>query len=289
MSFYVKNLSKTFNDQVVVNDVSFELEHGRCVALIGPNGAGKTTLLKMLTGLIAYKQGEISFQKEKEWKQDIGFLPQVPYFYEWMTPEEFLRFVGGLSKMDEVLLSQRIEEVLTDTGLTDVRNKKIQGFSGGMKQRLGLAQAILHEPALLFLDEPVSALDPVGRREVMSILSNLKAKTTILYSTHVLHDAEEISDDILLMKNGEIISDGTLEQLLSQTSNVYVVESSSAFPADNNFNLNLLKHNKAEVSFDSIEEKKQFLQWCVDQDINLVSFQENKQTLETLFMEAVKP
>ncbi|MEK3796777.1 ABC transporter ATP-binding protein [Peribacillus sp. FSL H8-0477] len=285
----MKNLSKTFNDQVVVNDVSFELEHGRCVALIGPNGAGKTTLLKMLTGLIAYKQGEISFQKEKEWKQDIGFLPQVPYFYEWMTPEEFLRFVGGLSKMDEVLLSQRIEEVLTDTGLTDVRNKKIQGFSGGMKQRLGLAQAILHEPALLFLDEPVSALDPVGRREVMSILSNLKAKTTILYSTHVLHDAEEISDDILLMKNGEIISDGTLEQLLSQTSNVYVVESSSAFPADNNFNLNLLKHNKAEVSFDSIEEKKQFLQWCVDQDINLVSFQENKQTLETLFMEAVKP
>lgn len=289
MSFYVKNLSKTFNDQVVVNDVSFELEHGRCVALIGPNGAGKTTLLKMLTGLIAYKQGEISFQKEKEWKQDIGFLPQVPYFYEWMTPGEFLRFVGGLSKMDEVLLSQKIEEVLNDTGLTDVRNKKIQGFSGGMKQRLGLAQAILHEPALLFLDEPVSALDPVGRREVMSILSNLKAKTTILYSTHVLHDAEEISDDILLMKNGEIISHGTLEQLLSQTSNVYVVESSSAFPAENNFNLNLLKHNKAEVSFHSIEEKKQFLQWCVNQDINLVSFQENKQTLETLFMEAVKP
>lgn len=289
MSFYVRNLSKIFNDQVVVNDVSFELEHGRCVALIGPNGAGKTTLLKMLTGLIAYKQGEISFQKAKEWKQDIGFLPQVPFFYEWMTPGEFLTFVGRLSKMDEDLLSRKIEEVLTATGLSEVRNKKIQGFSGGMKQRLGLAQAILHEPALLFLDEPVSALDPVGRREVMTILSKLKTKTTILYSTHVLHDAEEISDDILLMKNGEIISQGTLEQLLSQASNVYEVESVSSLPEVNNFNINLIRPNKAEVSFKSIEEKKQFLQWCVDQDINLVSFQERKQTLETLFMEAVKP
>ncbi|MBM7622006.1 ABC-2 type transport system ATP-binding protein [Bacillus tianshenii] len=211
----VKNLTKTYKQHQAVKGISFQIEKGQCVALLGPNGAGKTTSLQMLAGLLTPTSGTIQFpeHEKKDYRELIGFLPQHPSFFSWMTPKEFLTFAGKLSHLPKKQLTAKIDEVLEFVSLTDVKNKKIGGFSGGMKQRLGLAQALLHDPELLILDEPVSALDPNGRRDVLRILEELKSKMTILFSTHVLHDAEQVCDSVIMLKDGEIKWDGSLASL----------------------------------------------------------------------------
>ena len=293
MNIKAEHLSKSFTGRKVVNDVSFTIEQGRCVALIGPNGAGKTTLLHMLVGLIDSDGGTISYHHDKNWRNEIGFLPQIPSFYGWMTPNEFLRFTGKLAHMDKAKLKERIPFVLKLTGINDAANRKIQGFSGGMKQRLGLAQALLHQPSFLILDEPVSALDPVGRRDVMNILNELKKTTTIIYSTHILHDAEEISDDILLMRNGEIVAHGTLEVLLSQAAQNYSLRAANPLPkelADCEFikEIYMVGEYSADIILRSDSTKEELLRWCLDHNVDIVHFHQGKQTLESVFMEVVK-
>ncbi|MGM9927418.1 MAG: ABC transporter ATP-binding protein [Bacillus sp. (in: firmicutes)] len=293
MDIQVKNLTKEFLGKAVVQDVSFSIAENRCVALIGPNGAGKTTLLRMLAGLLTQEKGDISFHHLSQWKKDIGFLPQNPTFYNWMTPTELLGMLGKLSGMKGKELNIRIKEVLQATGIETSAHRKIGGFSGGMKQRLGLAQALLHKPSLLLLDEPVSALDPVGRRDVMNILSTLKETTTIIYSTHVLHDAEEISDDVLLMKDGQIVASDTLANLLFHTSKKYLLK--SANPIEQLLSscslvshVQMLGNQTAELLLLPDITKEQFLQWCLNEKVDILSFQQGKQTLESVFMEVVK-
>ncbi|WP_042346926.1 ABC transporter ATP-binding protein [Bacillus massiliigorillae] len=293
MNIHVRNVTKKFQQHIAVNDVSFDIESGRCVALIGPNGAGKTTLLKMLVGLIKQDQGDISYHHDTNWRREIGFLPQIPSFYGWMTPKEFLLFMGKISEVDKSILKTRVDEVLLATGIAEASNRKIQGFSGGMKQRLGLAQALLHKPSFLLLDEPVSALDPVGRRDVMNILADLKKSTTIIYSTHVLHDAEEISDDVLLMKNGEIVAKGTMENLLSNAIQNYTLKTGHEIPkalSQCEFikNISLIGKNTAEITLHPTSKKEELLQWCLDNNIDIITFQQGKQTLESVFLEVVK-
>lgn len=211
----VNHLSKKFKEQTAVNPISFSIGKGRCIALLGPNGAGKTTTLQMLAGLLTPTTGSIEFagNGQKDNRARIGFLPQHPSFFNWMTATEFLQFVGELSHVPKKQLGVRIEETLAFVRLEDVKNKRIGGFSGGMKQRLGLAQALLHEPELLILDEPVSALDPGGRRDVLQLIGELKSKMTILFSTHILHDAEQVCEEILMLKDGNLKWSGTLDVL----------------------------------------------------------------------------
>src|SRR4051812_22232212 len=169
----ITDLSKKYKEYTAVKHISFSIEKGSCIALLGPNGAGKTTTLQMLAGLLTSTTGTIEFEgyKQKDYRSLIGFLPQHPSFFNWMTASEFLQFAGGLSHMQKEKLATRIDETLTFVSLKEVKNKKIGSFSGGMKQRLGLAQALLHEPELLILDEPVSALDPTGRRDVLHLIN----------------------------------------------------------------------------------------------------------------------
>ncbi len=215
MLIKIDKLQKRFKTHEAVRHISFQIEKGRCVALLGPNGAGKTTTLQMLAGLLTPTAGSIDFagSKGEDYRSRIGFLPQHPAFFNWMSPVECLQFVGKLSNIPKSLLKDKIAESLQFVNLYDVRNKKTGGFSGGMKQRLGIAQAILHEPEFLILDEPVSALDPAGRRDVLHMIERLKGQMTILFSTHVLHDAEQVCDEVIMMKDGEIKWDGTLEAL----------------------------------------------------------------------------
>lgn len=292
MQIRVEHISKSFAGRKVVKDVSFTIEQGRCVALIGPNGAGKTTLLHMLVGLIESDGGMISYHRDKNWRNKIGFLPQIPAFYGWMTANEFLRFTGKLAHVDSSTLKDRISAVLQLTGIEDAANRKIQGFSGGMKQRLGLAQALLHKPSFLILDEPVSALDPVGRRDVMKLLNELKKTTTIIYSTHILHDAEEISDDIFLMREGEIVARGTLEELLSQATKNYSIRATNPLPkelsqCDFIKEIYMLGDCNAEIILHPSGKKEDLLRWCLDHHVDIVHFHQGKQTLESVFMEVV--
>ncbi|WP_271005443.1 ABC transporter ATP-binding protein [Listeria seeligeri] len=223
----IQGLKKKYNGKIVIKGINLTINNKECVALIGPNGAGKTTIINMIVQILTPDEGQITLngQDAKLVREKIGFLPQYPEFYGWMTAVECLRFMGKLSNMEKNDVETRIQEVLLLVGLADKAKKKISTYSGGMRQRLGIAQAILHRPELLILDEPVSALDPIGRREIIQLLENLKKEITILFSTHILKDAEEICDRIAIIKEGELVTDKTVTQLLQEeSSSIFDVE-----------------------------------------------------------------
>lgn len=203
----IHNLHKTLNKRKILDGIDFSIQENECIGLLGPNGAGKTTLIKCLTGILSYETGEISFQDQpiERYKKQIGYLSQYTDFKPWMTCRESLLFFGKLSGIKKELLQKRISETLIEVGLQDKQDVPVEQLSGGMKQRLGIAQAILHEPQFLILDEPVASLDPIGRNEIRKLIGRLKQRMTILLSTHILHDTREICDRYVIMKNGRII------------------------------------------------------------------------------------
>lgn len=213
----VKDLTKKFGSFTAVDQLSFSLNSGRTTALVGPNGAGKTTALHMISGLSTPTAGSIEFEEPvADQRQQIGFLPQYPSFFNWMTAKEYLILAGRLGKKSKQDTTVKADELLKRVGLAEHAGKKIGGFSGGMKQRLGIAQALIHSPKILLLDEPVSALDPAGRKEVMTLLKELKKEMTILYSTHVLHDAQVLCDDVLMMNKGKKVLFDSIDHVYLQ-------------------------------------------------------------------------
>lgn len=295
----VSQLTKRFDETTAVDGISFQLEPERCMALLGPNGAGKTTTLKMLSGLLKPTSGKIELAElgKRDIRHFIGYLPQYPAFFGWMSGREFLEMSGKLAGMSAKEAADRAKELLERVGLKDAAKRKIRGYSGGMKQRLGLAQAIVHRPKLLVLDEPVSALDPQGRREVMELLKEMKQETTLLFSTHILHDAEEICDDIMIMHQGKIVIKGDLEQLRQEHQKPLVrmrvrnpgeewIESirREAFVQHLHIESNEIVLQVSQLS----EARDRLLQIIVDQRIELESFETGRTTLEDLFMKAVQ-
>jgi ABC-2 type transport system ATP-binding protein len=214
----IQNLSKSFGNNKVIDGLSFAVPEHSIFGFIGQNGAGKTTTMKMVLGLLRADSGSISVCGEKvsfgqtKTNQYIGYLPDVPEFYSYMRPKEYLKLCGEITGLSNEKIKSRSEELLTLVGLQGV-NKKIGGFSRGMKQRLGIAQAILNEPKLLICDEPTSALDPVGRKEILDILQQVKGKTTVVFSTHILSDVERICDHVAVLNNGKLALSGTLTEL----------------------------------------------------------------------------
>ncbi|MBO0586652.1 ABC transporter ATP-binding protein [Sporosarcina sp. E16_8] len=221
----VDNLTKKYGSIHALDTVSFELEEHTATALIGPNGAGKTTALSMLSGLVSPTGGSIQFQGgvKQDIRSIIGFLPQYPKFFPWLSALEFTEMAARLSGVETRQTTIEAKKTLEFVGLGEVMNKKTGTFSGGMKQRLGLAQAIIHKPKLLLLDEPVSALDPVGRRQVMELLKELQRKTTILYSTHILNDAEEMTDQLLFLRQGKLVEHGSLDEVRARYAEPRIV------------------------------------------------------------------
>ncbi|QDQ00558.1 ABC transporter ATP-binding protein [Lysinibacillus fusiformis] len=223
----VTGLTKRFAEKTVVDTINFTLDEHTSTALIGPNGAGKTTTLSMLTGLLKPTKGSVEMSGE-DLRANIGFLPQYPQFHPWLSALEFTEMAARLSGVPTKKAKVEAQKTLEFVGLENALNKKIATFSGGMKQRLGISQAIVHKPKLLLLDEPVSALDPVGRREVLDLLKGLQQETTILYSTHILNDAEEMTDQLLFLRDGELVEQGTLREVRQRFDEpCYIVEFST--------------------------------------------------------------
>lgn len=214
----VERLTKRYGQEHAVNELTFTLEEGTATALIGPNGAGKTTALSMLADLLSPSSGTVKMAEGST----IGFLPQYPQFFPWLTALEFTEMAAKLSGIEAKKARLQATRTLEFAGLGTALTKKIGGFSGGMKQRLGLAQAIVHQPKLLLLDEPISALDPTGRREIMTLLKSLQQDTTILYSTHILNDAEEMTDQLLFMKDGQLVEQGSLKEVRNRHANSHI-------------------------------------------------------------------
>lgn len=214
----IAGLGKSFGNQRVLDDLSFSVPEGSIYGFIGKNGSGKTTTMKIVLGLLQSDAGEISICGEKVHYGDtrtnrfIGYLPDVPEFYGFMTAKEYLRLCGDITGMPSALIQTKSEELLDLVGLADVK-KRIGTFSRGMKQRLGIAQALLNEPRLLICDEPTSALDPIGRREILDILLKVKERTTVLFSTHVLTDVEAICDRVGILDGGKIVLTGSVSEL----------------------------------------------------------------------------
>lgn len=227
MFLEIKNITKKFKQKTAVNDFSMVIDSNECVGLIGPNGAGKSTLIQIIVDILNADKGEILLdgQKISSMRNRIGYLPQYPNFFSWMTAFETLSFMGTLSGISKNELQKEIPLLLEKVGLGKETHIHVGTFSGGMKQRLGIAQALLHKPALMIMDEPVSALDPIGRREVLNLLKEIKKETTVLISTHILSDAEEICDRFVMIKNGHKIEDATKAELLErhQESAIFVM------------------------------------------------------------------
>lgn len=214
----VSHVQKSFGSHEIIKDLSFKVPENTIYGFIGKNGAGKTTTMKMILGLYSIDSGEILVNGkpviygQNKTNQYIGYLPDVPEFYNYMTPREYLKLCGEITGISRNELDKQISEYLELVGL-EKANKRIQGFSRGMKQRLGIAQALLNHPKLLICDEPTSALDPIGRKEILDILYALKGRTTIIFSTHILSDVERICDEIGVLHNGNIALTGTMDEI----------------------------------------------------------------------------
>ncbi len=204
----------------VLDHVSFSVEQGEIFGFLGPNGAGKSTTIKILFEIIYPTSGTARVLGrplgDRDIKSRVGFLPENPYFHDYMKAREFLEFHGGLLGMDSQKLKSRIPEVLEIVGMRGTAEMSLRSFSKGMLQRIGLAQAIIHDPDLVILDEPMTGLDPMGRREVRDIMLHLRdQKKTIFFSTHILSDVESICRRAVILNKGKLISCGFLEDLIS--------------------------------------------------------------------------
>jgi len=213
-----------------------KVETGEVFGLLGPNGSGKTTVMKVLTGLCIPTSGKAWLLGQPVGnvaaKNDIGFLPEHPYFYDYLTANEFLKFYGRLFLSGGRPLSTRIAELLDRVGLSDQRETRLQYFSKGMLQRIGIAQALINDPRLILLDEPMSGLDPVGRRGVRDIILQLKAEgKTVFFSSHILPDVEVICDRVAIMMRGRLLAIGAVRDLIgSESGQVIDVELQNVSP-----------------------------------------------------------
>jgi ABC-2 type transport system ATP-binding protein len=219
-----KTFRKPFSRRKVdaVQEVSFEVASGETFGFLGPNGAGKTTTIKMLTGLIAPTSGSASILGDSvpspRAMQKVGFLPENPYVYPYLTPREFVSMCGRLSGVSGKTLFSRVEAVLKKVGMAHAIDRPVRALSKGMLQRVGLASALVHEPELLILDEPMSGLDPVGRKEVRDlIVLERKAGRTVFFSTHILNDVEMICDRVCILREGKVVVAGNMRDLLGDT------------------------------------------------------------------------
>ena len=213
------------------------VEQGEIFGFLGPNGAGKTTTLKILMGLVFPTAGSARILgmelDDPGMKAQIGFLPEQPYFYDYLTAVELLKYYGRLSGMDEKQLVSRVDAVLERVALRDAAHLQLRKFSKGMLQRVGIAQAILHDPKVIFLDEPMSGLDPMGRREVRNLIEGLKAEgKTVFFSTHILSDAEALCDRVAIIHLGQLRGVGAVEELTAGVrAQVEIVWTGTSLPS----------------------------------------------------------
>ena len=278
-----------------VQPLHLTVEDGEIFGFLGPNGAGKTTTLKMLMGLVFPTAGTARILG-KDWtdpevKAQIGFLPEQPYFYDYLTAHELLDYYGQLSGVPAKDRKSRVEEVLQRVGLTDIQGIQLRKFSKGMLQRAGIAQAILHSPKLVFLDEPMSGLDPLGRREVRDLILQLQQEgKTVFFSTHILSDAEALCDRVAIINKGELRGVGAVEELTkSVQGKVEVVWEGTQVPASmkalgSEFHVTgetvrtVISENQQDAAIDALRRER----------LRLISIIPVRTSLESYFVEKLQ-
>ena len=308
----ISHVSKNFGTKEVLKDVNFEVPEHTIFGFIGKNGAGKTTTMKMILGLLPIDEGQILVNGEPvsygntRTNRFVGYLPDVPEFYPYMTAAEYLCFCGELTGLSKAEITDRKEHLLQLVGLGDEK-RRIKGFSRGMKQRLGLAQALFGKPKLLICDEPTSALDPIGRKELLDMLVAAKQETTVLFSTHILSDVEHICDEAAFLNEGKIVRSGTLHEIkkiensaameIALESMEEVRRMLASFPFLKEFSGNTPEQSKGKFDdkyagefcllLENQEKMPELLRYIADQKISVVRIERVEPTLEDLFIEEV--
>lgn len=222
MSLEIKNLTKKFGEQTALNNINIEIKKNEIIGLLGPNGAGKSTLMKSIVGVLKVDKGEIIFdgkniaENEIQTKEKIGFLPENNPLYNDMYVKEYLQFVADIHKIQK----EKVDEIIDLVGITPEKSKKISQLSKGYKQRVGLAQAILHEPDLLILDEPTNGLDPNQIIEIRNVIKEIGKEKTVILSTHIMQEVEALCSRVILIHQGKIVQDTGIEEFKGKFSNL---------------------------------------------------------------------
>lgn len=293
----IKNLNKSFKNKHVLKDISFNIKENSIFGFIGKNGAGKTTTMKTILGLLEIDSGEIKVCNElvafgqNKTNKYIGYLPDVPEFYGYMTAREYMYLCGECLELNKEIIEQRTNKLLSLVGLSDVK-QYIKGYSRGMKQRLGIAQSLLGQPKLLICDEPTSALDPIGRKEILDILLTIKDETTVIFSTHILSDVEKICTDVVVIDDGKIVLNSSVEDIKKVTTkDEFVIEvhnKEDIYLFTNNFkNIGKIENNCIYFNNQNITIKE-VLSFINSNNIDIDRFEKLEPTLESLLMEVIK-
>jgi ABC-2 type transport system ATP-binding protein len=301
-----RGLTRRFGSVLALDALDLEVPTGAVFGFLGPNGAGKTTTLRILTSLAHASSGSAMVldvpvgDGEPNRRGLIGYLDQDPRFHGWMTGRELLELVGRLYGMRGPELHARVAETLEMVGLSDAGRRAIGGYSGGMRQRLGLAQAVLNRPPVLLLDEPVSSLDPEGRRDVLGIIRGLGGGSTVLFSTHILNDVERVCDRVAILDHGRLVTEGPMDELLARFARpVYVIEpdasADGALPrlADALRGVSGVRgvetsHGTLRVAVDDHASVASGLLAAVAaQEVPILSFERQRPTLEDVFLQLV--
>ena len=287
-----------------VEDLTLEIPANTIFGYLGPNGAGKTTTIKIMTGLLHPSSGKVWFSDREigennlELRGRIGYLSQNPLYYKWMTGEELLVMVGRIFGKSRGEALRKAHELLELAGLADARKKRIGAYSGGMVQRIGIAQALVNDPQILFLDEPVSAMDPLGRKEVLEFIYNLKDKTTVFMSTHILSDVERICDRVGILHKGKLITVKEMAKLKEEYAPPRVdlsfsdprdAESFGAWLSGRDLLRDCHRENGG-FSFstaDFEESRSRILAYIGEQRLSLASLQVRSATLEEVFVKLI--
>ncbi len=297
---HVDKLAKTFKKPFTgkkveaVKDVSFDVKSGETFGFLGPNGAGKTTTIKMLTGLIAPTAGSATIFGEPiastRARAKMGFLPENPYVYPYLSPREFVTLCARLSGVSGRTLKSRVEDVIRKAGIFDAIDRPAKQLSKGMLQRTGLAAALVHEPEFLLLDEPMSGLDPVGRKEVRDIIvAERKAGRTVMFSSHVLADVELLCDRVCILKKGEVVVSGAMRDLIHEDlrfSEVTLVGLSAELFATLEKDAKEARRagDRAVFEIEGDEPLRKFLGKLVNEKLRIESVIPKRETLEEIFV-----
>lgn len=299
MSVEVKNITKTYNSQVALNDVSFTIKAGEIVGFLGPNGAGKSTMMKIICGYLSADNGSVEVcgidinTDSISARQKIGYLPEHNPLYLDLYVKEFLTFIGGIHKIEN--LKDRVQEIVDLVGLGDEQNKKISQLSKGYRQRVGLAHALIHDPEVLILDEPTTGLDPNQIVEIRKLIQAVGKNKTVMLSTHIMQEVEAICNRAMIIDKGVIVADKSIEELKSQNTSGFIFK----VEFENEIDVEGLKgvsgvtsitlKSERIVEIHSNEDNRALIsRWSINQNNMITNMVKQDQTLEQTFQKLTK-
>ncbi len=296
----IKQISKCYRQVQALKEISLSVPSHCVFGLLGQNGAGKTSLIRILAGLISQSSGSFTIDgmTMPACKESVGYLSQNPSFYPWMTGKELLAFSGQLYGMDPRVMKKRISQLLDLCNIEQASHRRIGEYSSGMIQRLGIAQAILHKPKVVLLDEPASALDPLGRKDILQLIRTLREETTVFMSSHILEDMQRVCDEVAIIREGSLVLQDTMINLLkSQAQPMIRLEfettaAAATYQASmNSFGITCHMESSSVVSManaDYLNHNEQILQTLLQHKLLVISISTQNATLEDVFVHYMK-